>query len=445
MNNKNKGTLFNSIPAMGFFPLFIFGMVSILFTSVRFAQVMAEQVEIELKEIADSVLLTYDVTYPGKYELENFQVDGQTVVALMKGDKEITGDTSIIDRYKESTGAEISLFYRENRMITTLQNASGERMAGSPASVVVIRDVMEGQKSTFYRQVKIDTNTYYCFYEPILTPSGGCIGMVAVAKPASEVNLLITKSMLPSLILIMIAMAITLFVSHRFASSLANAIANLNKALAAVAKGELSKEPDYSVMSRDDEIGQMGKSVVTMQKSLHNLIEKDALTELYNRRLATKRLNKIIKNSSEMGTKFCVCLGDIDFFKKVNDTYGHDCGDLVLKGVSAVFRKNMAGKGFAARWGGEEFLIVYDNTELSQAKGFLEEMLDEIRAMEIKDEVGDRIIKVTMTFGIVPGVEGADMDTLVRMSDELLYEGKTGGRNRIVVKPEEENSENNEN
>ena len=68
------------------------------------------------------------------------------------------------------------------------------------------------------------------------------------------------------------------------------------------------------------------------------------------------------------GIPFCVVLGDIDFFKKVNDTYGHDAGDEILKFVALELRRMMLGKGFATRWGGEEFLLVFDNMDIAHTR-----------------------------------------------------------------------------
>ena len=86
--------------------------------------------------------------------------------------------------------------------------------------------------------------------------------------------------------------------------------------------------------------------------------------------------------------------------------------------------------GFVARWGGEEFLLVFDRMELDEAASSLQSLLDKIRHMEI--DYDNCLIHVTMTFGIVSGAEG-DQDTLLRLADNKLYEGKAGGRNRIIV------------
>lgn len=428
MEKKARSSIYKTIPAMAIVPLMLFGLLVLFICSIRFNGVMHEKVEDELKNIAASVAATYDTVFPGEYRYET----SENIAFYYKGEEEITGDFTIIDSLKDATGAEISVFYKDVRMITTIKDETGERLIGSGVSTVVCKDVLDLKTATFYNSVEIGNNTYCAYYMPLLTETGSCIGMIAVAKPAEVVKDLVYKAVAPIALVIVAGMLIAGFVSFRYAKNLAVAIGNLQKALSNVAKGELSKEPHYTVMSRNDEISDMGRSVVAMQKSLHVLIERDALTELYNRRCANQRLKKIMKKAENTGTRFCMALGDIDFFKKVNDTYGHEVGDKVLVAVSKSMKASMTGSGFVARWGGEEFLIVFDETEYDVGMAKLKDFMENIRKLEIPDERFEMPIRVTMTFGIVAGSAEDDMDNLLRTADERLYKGKTEGRNRII-------------
>ena len=122
-------------------------------------------------------------------------------------------------------------------------------------------------------------------------------------------------------------------------------------------------------------------------------------------------------------------LGDIDFFKKVNDVYGHACGDQVLIEISQIMKKNLKGKGFVCRWGGEEFLIVYRDHKVEKAVKELEKLLQEIRETEI--EYQQEKVHVTMTFGMVQGTMDTP-DSMLSEADQKLYIGKQNGRNQIV-------------
>ena len=160
------------------------------------------------------------------------------------------------------------------------------------------------------------------------------------------------------------------------------------------------------------------------------MVEQDPLTKLYNRRSADRKLRQIIENSFQQDKPFCVAIGDIDFFKTINDTYGHDCGDKVLQNVAQILQTHMHHRGFAARWGGEEFLLVFDNTDSEEALHILEKLLDDIRNTE--NIYNEQVIKATMTFGIVAGTT-QDAQQLLLAADEKLYAGKSAGRDRIVI------------
>lgn len=428
MEKKARSSIYKTIPAMAIVPLLLFGLLVLVLCSARFSSAMHEKVEDELQNIAASVAATYDTVYPGEYRYDEVE----NIAFYYKGEEEITGDFTIIDSLKEATGAEITIFYKDVRMLTTIKDSEGERLIGTGVSTVICQDVLDRKTAQFYTSVDIGDNTYCAYYMPLLTESGGCIGMIAVAKPTEVVRDLVYKAVFPIAFVILLGMLLAGVISFRYAKNLATAIGNLQKALANVAKGDLSKEPHFTVMGRNDEISDMGKSVIAMQKSLHILIERDALTELYNRRCANQRLKKMMKKAENTGTKFCIVIGDIDFFKKVNDTYGHEVGDKVLIAVAKALKASMTGKGFVARWGGEEFLIVFDETEYDEGMKKLKLFMENVRKLQIPDERFEMPIQVTMTFGIAAGGAEDDMDNLLRIADERLYKGKTGGRNRIV-------------
>ena len=132
------------------------------------------------------------------------------------------------------------------------------------------------------------------------------------------------------------------------------------------------------------------------------------------------------------GIRYSVSIGDIDFFKKFNDTYGHECGDVVLKEVALVLRESLQPYGFAARWGGEEFLLVYENIDGTRAGELTVETLQRIRDHDVEYE--GEIHKVTMSFGVTESDKERTMDEDVNAADVLLYEAKETGRNRVVYK-----------
>lgn len=154
----------------------------------------------------------------------------------------------------------------------------------------------------------------------------------------------------------------------------------------------------------------------------------DQLTGLFNRRKAKEFLAELKKTETDNGIS--VAIGDIDFFKKVNDTYGHDVGDEVLKAVANIMREKSRSDTFLSRWGGEEFLIVFPDCNGDNAYVALERLRNALKNAVIK--VGDREIRITMTFGLSEFGYGMDEEVAIKEADEKLYMGKQNGRNQVV-------------
>ena len=165
-------------------------------------------------------------------------------------------------------------------------------------------------------------------------------------------------------------------------------------------------------------------------KKLERMAGSDPLTGLLNRRYMSDVLHKLESRYKQERVSLSMAMGDIDFFKKVNDTYGHDSGDVVLKEIAAMFTAFMEDKGYASRWGGEEFLLVFRGINADEVFQMLESFRGEVEKKEIRS--GDTIIKVTMTFGLEEYSSHAGIDETIKKADEKLYLGKNGGRNRVV-------------
>lgn len=164
----------------------------------------------------------------------------------------------------------------------------------------------------------------------------------------------------------------------------------------------------------------------------------DALTGFYNRRQLEERIKQEISNARRQNAPLCGIMTDIDFFKGVNDTYGHAVGDLVLKTIAKVIRSQLREYDIAGRYGGEEFSIILPFTRLAEAKMVAERLRKAIEAQKIdiskvnpEAEVGQ--ISVTISLGIYEmNPEDKDED-LLKNADKALYEAKNTGRNKVVV------------
>lgn len=156
----------------------------------------------------------------------------------------------------------------------------------------------------------------------------------------------------------------------------------------------------------------------------------EVLTGLYNRRYMMARLQDEYERSVRSGRPFSLILTDIDYFKTINDAYGHDCGDEVLKGLSKVLMNAVRSVDVLCRWGGEEFLMLLPDTDLDSAK-VLADRIRRAVAEEVFDYEG-KAFKLTMTFGVSSFSEALTIKELIKRADQALYKGKASGRNIVV-------------
>lgn len=155
----------------------------------------------------------------------------------------------------------------------------------------------------------------------------------------------------------------------------------------------------------------------------------DPLTRLNNRRAMWEDLRRICGESRESGKHYVIGLGDIDHFKKVNDTYGHDRGDEVLSAVADMIKEKIPEQGCVSRWGGEEFLFVIPGADIRKGCDCAERILQTLREYRFTD--GDREFFVTMTFGISEGAKDAEPEQIISQADKRLYKGKNNGRDHV--------------
>jgi two-component system cell cycle response regulator len=160
----------------------------------------------------------------------------------------------------------------------------------------------------------------------------------------------------------------------------------------------------------------------------------DGLTGLYNRRYMESHLSALVDQAAGRNKALAVLVLDIDYFKSINDTYGHDAGDDVLREFALRVRKSIRGIDLACRYGGEEFVVVMPETDMAVAATVAERLRRRIASEAFAVEEGARAIDVTISVGIA-ALEGTG-DTAARLmkrADQALYRAKRDGRNRVVA------------
>lgn len=422
---KGSGGLSRAFLTMTIFPLVILGIIIIGSDYYFFTNSIQSEVKKGLNGVACSVIASYENNYEGDFNLLVNETD-ENEKYLRIGETVISSDTTYIDEIKEETGVDITVFFYDIRMLTTITDENGDRVTGSTAHQIVVNDVLQNGRECFFERVKVGGREYFAEYVPFFSENGVCLGMVGVAKPSSEVFWLANHSVMLNLMLIVFAILVVIIIMSIFSSTLVRVLRKMERFLGEISEGHLDTSLDETILSRQDEIGDMGRFTIHVQASLKKLIERDALTGLYNRRSGQIRIQK----QFEKGEPFSVVMGDIDFFKKVNDTYGHDAGDEVLRQVARIISDGLVGKGYVARWGGEEFLMVLERMDAATAAGTIEGILDTIRNTVI--ESGEHIIKVTMSYGVVEGNFSDSIEYQIKRADKGLYYAKEHGRNQVV-------------
>ncbi|MBI4687896.1 MAG: diguanylate cyclase [Nitrospirae bacterium] len=168
------------------------------------------------------------------------------------------------------------------------------------------------------------------------------------------------------------------------------------------------------------------------EQIIHEMNLRDGLTGVFNRKFMGERLKKEFSRYKRYGGVFSIIMFDIDYFKKVNDTYGHLCGDFILKSVSSKVVSLIRDIDCMFRYGGEEFCCLLPETEIDPARVVAERLREEIALQENIFE--GNTIKVTMSLGVAVVEELDDSyERLLQRADEALYKAKAEGRNRVVV------------
>jgi diguanylate cyclase (GGDEF)-like protein len=180
------------------------------------------------------------------------------------------------------------------------------------------------------------------------------------------------------------------------------------------------------------------QELLETNKRLELLSITDGLTRLYNHRYFQDELARAFGESERYGRPLSLAIVDLDFFKKINDSYGHAIGDEVLKRVSRLFSESIRATDVAARYGGEEFAMMMPETDLPDAITFAEKIRTLVESTPITTQAGE--IRVTVSIGLatVPHTKIHTAKELIVAADKALYRAKRGGRNQIQAEKRRE-------
>lgn len=403
-------------------PVLLMGIIVVGISSELIYNSLKAGVLKQLDILAQSSYQIMDLIYPGDFEVRDKQI--------YKGNISLEGHFELVEDIADRYGADASLFLGNTRYLTTVMNPDGTKAIGTKVAPKVEEYVLNRGQEYFSDEIQVNENLYFGYYIPIRDSGKKVIGMLFVGTPRKEVIKDINKVILlvggSAALVMAVVIVITVLYSRRMVYSL-HKIQNF---LGKIAGGDTKAEIDPYLLARHDEIGEMGRFAVMLQSSITDLVGKDPLTSLYNRRCGNIMLENQAERVILKNAPFTIAMGDIDLFKKINDTYGHPAGDEVLKHTASVMQKQMECLGFVFRWGGEEFLLLFEGKSKEEAYSCLCELKESVEGSETFGEGYQ--IKITMTFGMADFGEESNIEKLLQLADERMYRGKQAGRNCVV-------------
>lgn len=216
---RKNGHLYRSLQSMSVIPLLVLALIITVFSYYAVKQAMHTEVHIELRNTAENVMMMYDLLYPGDYYLE-----GTNSYDFYKGTQNLTDDHSIVDRLKADTQTDVTIFYQDTRILTTICNTEGRRITGTGAGALVIQDVLFSGQPHFYTNTEINGQQYFAYYTPLRNSDGSIVGMIYAGKPCTEVNAAVRRAVLPIILIAICSMAVVSLISSSYTRKLTNAL-----------------------------------------------------------------------------------------------------------------------------------------------------------------------------------------------------------------------------
>ena len=193
--------------------------------------------------------------------------------------------------------------------------------------------------------------------------------------------------------------------------------------------GELRRK----VSDKNQELARQNGELQTAMQRISDMAIRDELTGVYNRRYLMERITEEANRCSRSGAAFCLCMIDIDFFKKINDSCGHLGGDEVLRRVARTASQTLRQADFFGRYGGEEFVMLLTDTALEGAMITAERVRTQIESLAFGEI--DPALRVTISIGVAEHARRGDTAATLQRADEALYRAKHAGRNQCVAAP----------
>lgn len=409
---------------MAVLPVVLLGVFFVLFGIKTIRVCTEKEVMSSLEGVCLRLRDEFSEKYPGDYTIKGDR--------YYSGRLDVSASTMMLEKYKMQFGTEVTIFFDDVRAMTTIIDSKNKRITGTKMEDPRVLETVKSGGIFTASDVYINGKQYYVCYIPLLEKTE-TVGMVFAGISNENVEKTIRdfyKQFVTITIVMVLLLAIIVFV---YSSQLASNLTSIKEYLGSlVEEGNVETKMGDNLLGRRDEIGGLARYAEKVGGQLTEIIGKDPLTGLYNRRAGRHMLDRLHDEHVMQGTDYTLAMCDVDFFKSVNDTYGHDVGDIVLKEISRIILETCDAYpgSFAIRWGGEEILIGFRLSKIYAVEA-IEIMRDRIRAKVF--DGGDVKFGVTATFGVASNNTDLDLHSVIVEADEKLYLGKESGRDRIEV------------
>ncbi|MDR0447363.1 MAG: diguanylate cyclase [Treponema sp.] len=398
-----------------------------------------------------------------------YDTDGILIGVVSAGIRFDTEDT--VEGLKRLLNSEITVFFGNTRIASTI-TMNGQSIVGTTLDPHIAEIVIDN-KQEYSGRIDILGEKYDTFYKPLLNANDEAFAVIFLGIPEMKLITASTKSIRDGIILGLSGLAVSIVLLYYIISSISKPITKLSDSMNNIANGNLNIDVQ---INGEDEVGLLGKSLQKMAVILQKLLEGintmiaeqkkgntdycldtgdfsgdykilansvleltafgmiDQLTGIPNRRSFDNRLDLEWNRAIREKDAISIMIIDVDKFKNYNDTFGHQQGDVALKTTAKTIKQTIKrAMDFAARWGGEEFIVLLPSTDSAGAVCVAEKIRMEIENMIIPctDLKGTRL---TVSIGVntlIP-VTDSPIDRFLSVADTALYKAKETGRNRAV-------------
>ena len=401
-----------------------------------------------------------------------YDVAGTLVGVISAGLRYDTDDA--VDLLKETFKSDVTVFWKNARISTTIRDKTGQRITGTALDPNVAKTVVD-ERTIYAGDADVFGVRYRSVYMPLVNANNEVTAVISVGYPLAELESRAYLLIRDIIIISAIGLAVSIVALYWVISTISKPILGLATEMNKMEDGNLTLVIDAK---NNDEIGHAGKSLQKVANTLHKLIGninvaisehekgnteyrldtgdfhgayrllveridklssrgmKDQLTGLPNRRSFDNRMKMEWHRAMRGQYSLGMLMLDVDEFKACNDTYGHQQGDIVLQTIAKVIPLPLKrGYDFAARYGGEEFIVLLPSVDLAGAAHVAEMIRTEIEKMEVPCLAGGPAKKVTISIGVCVLVPSSkiSVEELIAHADAALYRAKETGRNRVCL------------